>query len=72
MKSITKSHMDSTITWQANTVMNVEKGCIKEGKFPNGKKMTKKDIEESESQIENCMKVLIENGVMSPQLELFI
>lgn len=66
-----KSYMDSTITWQAHTVMNVEKECVEEGKFPNGKKMTAKDIEESELQIEECKRVLIENGILSPQLELF-
>ncbi len=66
-----KSHMDSTITWQAHSVMRVEKECVEQWKFPNGKKMTAKDIQESKELIEECQRILIENGILSPQLELF-
>ena len=45
-------HTDSTITWQAYTVMKVEQECLNSGFFPNGKRMTEKDRDESKEQIE--------------------
>ena len=69
-------YTDSTITWQAYTVMKVEQDCLTSGHFPNGKKLTAKDIEAAKEQIEICKGILTEHGVefelkTKGQLQLF-
>jgi len=62
-----KPYQNNTVTWQAYIVMQVEMDCVSSGKFPNGKKMTKKDFEESNEQIKACRAVLIQYGIEPPQ-----
>jgi len=71
-----KSYMDSTITWQAHTVMKVEQECVNSGFFPNGMRMTAKDISDSKEQIEACKRILDQHGIIyqepiKGQLQLF-
>lgn len=69
-------HTDSIITWQAHSVMKVEQDCLNNGHFPNGKKLTAKDIEAAKEQIEICKGILTEHAVefesqTKGQLQLF-
>lgn len=71
-----QTYMDKTITWQAHSVMRVEQECLSGGFFPNGKRMTAKDREESKAQIEICKQILSDHGIYfkektKGQLELF-
>lgn len=71
-----KPWMNNKITWQAHSVMRVEQECLNSGFFPNGKRMTAKDREESKAQIEICKQILDEHGIIyqqqtKGQLELF-
>lgn len=68
--------MNSTATWQAHTVMKVEQECLNSGFFPNGKRLTVNDRDESKAQIEICKQILDEHGIIyqnqtSGQLQLF-
>ena len=63
------SYMDNKITWQVHAVMMVELESLTSGRFPNGKKMDKKDREESQFEIDACRKILFEHGIT--QLKLF-
>lgn len=55
--------MNNTVTWQAHTVMKVEQECLTTGFFPNGKRLTEKNKQESREQIEACNKILTEYGI---------
>ena len=56
-------YTDSTITWQAHSVIKVEQSCIDSGVFPNGKKMTASDIQDAKQQIEICKAILRQYGI---------
>lgn len=71
-----KSYMDNKITWQAHSVMKVEQECLSSGFFPNGKRLSVKDRQDSAAQIEICKQLLDEYGIIyqekpKAQLQLF-
>ena len=63
--------MDKTITWQAHSSLRVNQDCLTTGKFPNGKKLTKEDIDNSRREIEKCERILINHGCINNQTKLF-
>jgi len=72
-----KDYMDRTITWQAHSVAWINHECLKEGKFPNGQKLTAKDIAHCNEEIKTSNEILKHYGceeykpAPKPQLELF-
>lgn len=66
-----KDHKDNKITWQAHTVLKVNEDCLNNGKFPNGKKLTGKDIDEIKESNKVCREILINYGCIDSQLKLF-
>lgn len=63
--------MSNKKTWQAHSVMKVNEDCLINGKFPNGKKLTKEDVELLRSEITACRDILINYGCIDVQLKLF-
>lgn len=65
-----KDHTKNKITWQAHTVLKVNEQCLSEGKFPNGKKLTSKDIADLNEEIRACKDILVNYGCLDNQLKI--
>lgn len=58
-----KPWMQNRVTWQAYTVAKINMECLTKGQFPNGQKLTAKDIEDCKMQVETGLEILKEYGI---------
>ena len=65
-----KPYMKNRYTWLAHSVAWVNRENLKDGKFPNGRKMTAEDRRNCEEQIREAEDYLLRAGI-TKQGELF-
>lgn len=62
-------HKANKISWQAYSYMKVCLEIRQTGVFPNGQKLSNKDIEDNEQNIFNCTEILNHFGCALPTIE---
>lgn len=74
------TYRNSSLTWQAHSVMSVNLEILRDGKWPNGTSITAADRQKIETENRNCEEILKTHNCEIPvlqqaaqaQLQLFI